>query len=239
MFNIVTLCTKNYISALNFSLTSWVENSGAEHIYIYSDYDIPGLPKTVTCINKLKPVKKWIHGVGKKPWIVRDFFNETDNFFIFLDADCYITKPIDIIVDKLKSAGADIGATRVNKTGISASCGMIPIRHTDRSRKFVYLWQKECRALAEKYIAAHKGSKHREAHDQKSFHNIVHSQLKSNNSLFTVLPLSGTLFNCEDNKNDKFIFKIKISKPYIIHFKGNRYLNKDFVQKAFKVYSKE
>lgn len=228
MFDIFTICTKNYKEAINFTIPSWLKHKSVKHIYIYTDFDYKHPDDRITVIPLIDPTTDWLKVVGYKALILQDFLEnyEVDDF-AFIDIDCLIHKDIS---DVFKSS-FDIAVTRMNSK-VAANSGVWFVKNSEKIKRFALEWQN----LQSKYKAKKKGVvKYKSSYSQRSFSDILHKRAAKDLKL-KVLPLDGKVYNNQSDSNKGWIEKLKKQKHIvkILHFKGRRFLDKGLVDKVLK-----
>jgi len=225
-FSIFTICTENYKEAINFSVPSWLKFNNVVKIYIYTDFDLNYDDDRVVIINKINKTKDWLEVVGLKAILLKDFLeNYSDNNFVFIDIDCYMVKDIsdifnedfDIAVTRMfdkKSANSGIWFCKNNENIIKFSNDWINIQNRNKKNKIGIV-------------------KYNSSFSQKAFSEILHKEYK-NKTYLKVLPVDVNKYNYERDDVDEWINNILKYNPYILHFKGRRWRNKDIVNKVFK-----
>lgn len=120
MYDLVTYASKSYMPVLRASLKNWI-NSDVQNIHIYTDKSpcenirvISHRPKGVVIHFKFDPVDDFGTNCARKAIAlyehmnsIKDSGDEDKQFVVFLDADCRIVGPLDIMFHK----DFDIGVT--------------------------------------------------------------------------------------------------------------------------------
>ena len=71
---IYTICTKNFKDAYDFAIDSWLKNTTADKIYVYSDYYWEPTDNRVEVIPILKS-GDWLQIVNYKVTVSKDVLN--------------------------------------------------------------------------------------------------------------------------------------------------------------------
>ena len=228
-FNIVTYVSAGFASCLDLTLKSWVENSGAQEIYIYTDVEAgSGWPIGFDGHNVHTVFKYHERGDnGPAAWmrkieVIQDALPNS-HLLVYLDADVYCTGNLSEAFNTL-SLGADIGATRMfNPTRRghgSINAGVLFFVYDDASLKFVAEWQQ----LAEE-LRPQGGW-----FEQEAASRLLHESFDGLKDYYCT-PLSENVWNCEDDNDQKWLERIEKYRPKLIHFKSGKWKNRELVDK--------
>ncbi len=223
-FSIFTICTENYKDVIDFVIPSWLKLGSVDNIYIYTDFDLVYNDDRVIVLNKIKKTDDWLEIVGLKAVLLGDFLNIYNNeYFVFIDIDCYITKDIVHVFDN----NFDIAATRMYNNGV-ANSGVWFCRNNLNINKFCNEWVQLQKVYKQKKIGI---KKYCSSYGQISFSDILHREHK-NKSYLKVLPINAKKYNYENDDADIWIKDMDKYKPYIVHYKGRRWRNKLIFDKS-------
>lgn len=235
---LLSYCSGNYKDSFDFVIRSWVENTTFDKIIVYTDtseikYDDP----RVQIIKFFDPNSSWIVGTGRRLEAIKDYIlykNEKYDYLCFLDIDCYITRDFPEVFDALENY-FDVGLTRLvsgnDHAKGTATAGVFFLRNSLESKKFIIDWI----SLAEEYKKNDTMLReHKISYVQYSFTQIAFNSFHNLTS-YKILNLSEKVYNSERSDLDEWYDDIRRIKPKILHFKGNRYQNKEIVDAVFSI----
>jgi len=222
-FDIVANCSSNYTEALDFALPSWVSNSGADNIFIYTDSDIENKwGDKVKFIKAYEPSTSWVEWAGRKPKTLLKYVqsNPESTTFFLTDLDCYCVKSWRPAVEDL---GWWFKAIRANKNipdpsdkmAVSVFFGVICAEMGEFAKRWDFNTgnvSKELIADIEKFRVS--------GHDQMVFDALV--------KRYKVDYLNENIWSSERDDYcewkeivEKYKFEVRV-----LHFKGGRWKNK-------------
>ncbi len=228
-FDIVTYCSKSYIDAFDAHIRSWLNNTSAKHIYIYTDTDINKFK-----INNSRVIVKkfhnrcddWIESVGRKTECILDYLqNSKSKYFAFIEMDCYIVSNFEEVFRE----DIDISITRLfskeRYTNATITCGVWFTRIDDPVIDFMKEWHR----LSNLYKLNGIGvCENMIAYDQLSFTDLIRPMYVD--KTMKIVALDENIYNCEHSNRDLMTQQIEDQTPKIIHMKGRRFRNKKFVK---------
>jgi len=229
-FDIVANCSSNYVAALDFALPSWIQNSGADNIFIYTDGPIENKwGDKVKFIETYEPSTEWVEWANRKPKTLVKYLKEANEgtTFFLTDLDCYAVKSWRYAIE---NPGWWFKAIRTDKTIEDASEKMAVAVFfgvvCEEMYQFANKWDRIVEKTAKeqpdliKAIAKLKIS----GHDQMVFDKLV-KQLD-------VVPLNENIWSNERDDYDewkKLITKYK-NEVRVLHFKGGRWKDPKIVK---------
>tara|TARA_Y100000385_G_scaffold246985_1_gene266684 strand:+ start:2053 stop:2763 length:711 start_codon:yes stop_codon:yes gene_type:complete len=216
-YDIIAFCSENYRGCYEFSINSWLDTK-VRKIFIYTDgwEDVDQDDRVVFVNLTDNKESDWVKNVGHKITCINDYWDRVDSIddFCFLDVDNYITRDITHIFEHNKT----VGLTRIGMRGKTVSSGNVFLKKTPSTRKFIDDWLK----LQEEHKVKGKWKNNQVAYDQSSIHNLTIEDI-SGPRQYSITSFSGDIYNSEDDHNPTWIEKIKHFKPYLLHFKANRW----------------
>lgn len=235
---LLSYCSGNYKDSFNFVIKSWVDNTTFDKIIIYTDsnelsYNNP----RVQIIKFFEPATSWIIGTGRRLDAIKDYIldkNEKYDYLCFLDIDCYVTRDFPEVFDALSNY-FDIGLTRLvsgnDHAKGTATAGVFFLKNNIESKKFIIDWV----SLADKFKKNDTMMReHKISYVQYSFTQIAFDSFHNLTS-YKILNLSEKVYNSERSDLDEWYDDVRRFKPKILHFKGNRYQNKEIVDVVFSI----
>ena len=228
-YDIVTYCSQSYMQAFDRNIASWLKNTKAKNIYIYTDTN-PAKFKNKNKRIIIKPMFKkcndWIINVGKKTECILDYLVLTDSKnFAFIEMDCMIFEDFGEVF----MSDMDISVTRMfseeSYTHATITCGVWFANINDNTKQFFNHWHIQSNKYKEAGIGVYAGLI---AYDQLSFTDMIRPAFI--NKTMKVNPLNEKIYNCEHSKMDILIDIIIKKRPKIIHFKGGKFKNQEYVE---------
>jgi hypothetical protein len=226
-FEIFSYCSHNYMDAYEFVIDSWLEQSGASKITIYSDFMREPTRDKVEWVHLDGKIESWLDGTGARLNAIDDFvFNGRNTYqnYAFIDIDCLITGNISHVFD----ASFDIALARLfcteSYTHNIANAGVWFAKAGSGSVTFIKDWFQRAKKLKndEKGI-----ENYRVSYVQYAFTDVAVDHIDTGAS--SVLNLDYRVYNCEHSKRIKWYHYIRDFKPYIVHFKGRAFRDPEFV----------
>jgi hypothetical protein len=232
-FGIITYCTLGYADALALTLNSWIKNSGAKEIVIFTD--TPELEQRVGPAGGVR----FIHAYGppaeelkRYPWerkveSLRAFHESTScQWFAYLDADCWVQSNIRNVFEEMRSKIV-LGTRLLGRDGRGkgeANAGVIFFKRDSALHYFFDLWNRRL-------------DEYRQDHgnwlcEQDAFSHIVIEAFDGLHPFQTGV-VSEHIYNCEHDDDDKWLADIEKYRPKIIHFKRQRFRNPQLIQTVF------
>jgi hypothetical protein len=231
-YDIITYCSESYIDAFDVHITSWLNNTCAKHIYIYTDTD----ESKFKIKNKriiIKPFYEknddWIDNVGRKIECVIDYLKSSKSKYVaFIEMDCYIVSEFDEVFND----NVDISVTRLFSTKRythgTVTCGLWFAQTSPPVLDFMTQWHDTSTKYKDHKIGI---VPELIAYDQLSFTDLIRPAYV--NGTLRVNALDENIYNCEHSKEDDLIEQLKIQIPKIIHFKGRRFRNNGYRKLVF------
>ena len=229
-FDIVANCSSNYVGALEFALPSWISNSGADNIFIYTDGPIENKwGDKVKFIETYEPSTDWMVWCDRKPETLRRYVATTpeSTTFFLTDLDCYCVKSWRPAVEDL---GWWIKTIRTDKTipdcsdkmAVAVFFGVVCKEMLDLAKKWENTTKKITRERPD--FVREIGSLKISGHDQMVFHELVKD--------LDVPKLSENVWSNErdDYGEWKHIVTKYCNEVRVLHFKGGRWKDEAIVK---------
>jgi len=220
------------MNAFKFNSRSWLENSKAKNIILYTDsINFPSYDNSRFILRKFYDKSNdWIENVGRKTECILDYLKtSTRQHFCFIEADCYIVGDFSEVFDEKY----DIAVTRLfssqKHTHATVTCGVWFAQKTKKTIEFFERWNKISKMYKERKLGIVPDLI---AYDQLSFTDII--RLNYVEGPLNVYSLDECVYNSEDSKENIWLEKITRIKPKILHFKGQRYLNEKLTTKVLE-----
>lgn len=230
-FHLVTVATRGYEDALRRLLPSWVANSGASSITVFSHEEIQGLPDGVKNVVGLSDPQNWVQGCMFKAAALAEFIEKRDNGerIVFVDGDCAILGDLRPLVagrEDLALTRFAVDPARYPRCAGTCSSGVVGIRVNPRTRAFVNLWD----AAQACYAAYGHGIKPgKVACDQYALTDLARGRACG----VTVRAMDERVWNSNPETTDAaWLAEIAAQRPAVLHFKGGRWKNEDLVRRA-------
>lgn len=230
-FEIVTYCSENYKDSLDFTLPSWLTNSLASKITIYTDSNkIKSENKKIQVIPFFPKDDDWVVNVGRKTSCIVNYLqtNHEPNF-AFLESDCYVLSDFsEIFLEDF-----DLAVTRMFSKELHTYATITSgVWFTHSSPKAIQIL-KDWNTISKQYYQHNIGiNRNTIAYDQLSFTDLIRPLYAKNEA--NIYPLEEDIYNSEHSKLENWIIKLKKTKPKILHFKGQKFRDKRLVHTVFK-----
>jgi len=218
-------------------IPSWLNNTSAERVVVYTDSDkikIMPLNSKVIVRKEFNKCNNWVTNVGRKTKCILDYL-DTDpaEYIAFIEVDCYILDDFK----ELFKPDVDISITRLfsqeSYTHATITCGVWFAKVSEN----LYTFMKEWHDLSRKYKNLGIGVTPKLiAYDQLSFTDLIRPAFA--NKTLQVNSIDERIYNFERSRDNEWIEKIEEILPKIIHFKGQRFRDTDFVNKILDAASK-
>jgi hypothetical protein len=221
-FQIVTYVSKAFVSALLFTLPSWVANAGAAKIVVYTDHPAVFDGAETRYFFEQPSDDPRVSWRRKIDSLADAYARCSTQFFCWLDADVYSVAEFSEVFERMGTA--EIAATRMfNNTSRgqgAINAGVLFFQRSSRLPQFFQEWA----AATDKLSAARWA-------EQTAASNLIHSAFHGERSYYAT-PVSENLYNLEDDSNPKWLARIKRYRPKLIHFKDKRWRDSVLVQSA-------
>jgi hypothetical protein len=229
-YNIVTYCSANYKSALDFCLDSWFTTK-VNRVYCYTDTLTLSYRQIHQYQGRLRLLKlglpaseDWVENIGRKPDAVARYLSLhlPEPLFCFLDVDCLVLRDLSPAFSEMPPH--DIGVTRLLglPPGVTINCGAWYGQNNEAVRNFVTAW---C-ALSKQYRKNRRMHQpNLPAYEQYAFDTILRQAYCHKKSL-RVQPLA-PVWNSENSNLKEWCHTIRQAVPYVLHFKGGRWQRPD------------
>ena len=137
---IYTICTKNFRDCFDFSINSWLNNTIAEKIYIYTD-DNTWVSKDsrIEIILLFDKCEDWLTSVNYKVIASKDVLRKPFEKFVFMDMDCYLLDDLGHVFNQK----FDFAVTRLNDPhpDVRVSTGVFFFKNTEKTYQFFIWWE--------------------------------------------------------------------------------------------------
>ena len=229
MYCIYTICTKNFKDCYDFSIDSWLNNTNAEKIYIYTD-DPEWVSDNVRIeiINLFDARKGWLVIVNNKVVASKHVLSTPFNRIVFVDIDCYLLYDLEHVFDK----EFDFAVTRLNNShfNVRVSTGIFFFNNTEKTYIFFDAWANLQLNVWGKEKAC--------SQSQNAFSMLIRDKYK--NGSYKVLDLDVDVYNRKTSKKQMPTVKDEFmsNKIKVLHFYNTSFRDKDFVKELFEKYNK-
>lgn len=235
MYTIVSYCSQSYFSRLEKTLKNWNDQSSIENIFIYTnEIDKSDLDKYKN-LNKLKFIEIFdddstcfgINCARKAESLQYFIINNKFENILLLDIDCLIVKDLN----NLFKENANIFVTiypevkeKYRTNNISA--GFVALKNCDQIKDFINQWVERQKSL-------HSAP----SRDQRALSELITDLYKNKNDIYKIKLLNGNVWNSHPCSGDKgyieeWLHRIRINKPYILHFASGSIDSQDIIDKA-------
>jgi hypothetical protein len=234
-YDIVSYCSSDYKDAYEFIVPTWLKNTKAKNIVIYTDSDFQPLDPRVEIRKDFLPSNDWLVGTGRRIDALQKYLDSkpTADYFVFFDIDCYVVRPFEELFD-IMERHFDITLTRLagrnEHSGGTATAGVFFAKNNENVRKFASDWK----IVADRYKLEGKGIvKHKVSFAQYSFTYLVTAAFDLRKS-YTVYIASERVYNFETNNDNEWGDGITKYNPSVIHLKGRGWRNQTIMGQVFK-----
>jgi hypothetical protein len=256
-FDIVTYCGANFAKALEFTFPSWVRNSGAERIIVYTDvptrdfvklYDFVtaatrGLPPAEMLSKPPIPLGRQIHAQtcsdSVKSWdrkidvLEHDFTqcrireHTSPRNWIWLDSDCFVTKFLGEVFNRM--GNANVAATRAIGRTIRGRGQANAGVIPFRYTNGLEQFFKDWRDYAVKFRGGENApvTNKNMYYEQTAFSHRVLEAFDDQRPYLGAV-ISENIWNCEEDSPANLVRLVEKFQPRVIHFKGRRWEDKLF-----------
>jgi UDP-N-acetylglucosamine pyrophosphorylase len=227
-YSIFTICTENYRDAYEFVIDSWLNNTKAEKIYIYTDDDKWKISNPrIELVKFLDKSTDWLKIVKTKTTVFKHFLTtyNIDNS-IFVDMDCYIKEDLGHVFENK----FDVAVTRLNQKRTAVSTGIILVKNREKMIPFLDEWNNQQEHLDSK---RRKVKERTCSNNQKSFSDLIRK--KNRDRKMNVLDLDVDIYNrkAKPNRIKDLVKQEKAGKKIkVLHFYNTSYRNKKYVKQV-------
>jgi len=181
----------------------------------------------------------WIVGTARRLDSIKHYVLDTKSnydYLCFLDMDCYVTEDFEEVFYPLKEL-YDIGLTRLisqedKVTAKTATAGVFFAKNNDQFRNFVFEWV----SLSNKYKRNSKMTRdHKISFVQYSFTELVKASFHGLKK-YKMINYSEKIYNSERQDLQNWYKDIKKYNPKILHYKGNRFQDRNIVTSVQRIY---
>lgn len=235
-FEIITYVSGGYDRCLAITLPTWLANTSAERIVIYTDGPGNQIRDQVSNDASEKMIE-WRQLFNELPEslpscyerkivVLLNAFNRCQTtHFCWLDADVMATADFKEAFAKMGSN--EIGGTRMFNQTIRGkgelNAGVIFFQNKPDLGTFFLDWM----ALAKDFKANGNGGRW---YEQASASRLIHSAFRGERS-YSAAALPEDLYNCEDDSTKQWFARIERFRPKLIHMKGGRWEVPEMLQR--------
>jgi len=235
MFDIISFCSASYFSKLEKTLKNWNDQSSVENIFIYTnEIDQSDLNKYKN-LNKVKFIEIFdddstCFGINcaRKAESLKYFINNNKfENILLLDIDCLIVKDLN----NLFKENANIFVTiypevkeKYRTNNISA--GFVALKNCDQIKDFINQW-----------VERQKSLHNAPSRDQRALSELITNLYKNHNDIYKIKLLNGNIYNSHPCNGGvgyvkEWLHRVKIYKPYILHFSSGTIDNNQIIDDA-------
>lgn len=227
-FEIITYVSGGYDRCLAITLPTWLANTSAERIVIYTDGPGNQIREQVSNDASAKMIE-WRQLFNELPEslpicyerkivVLLNAFNRCrTTHFCWLDADVMATADFKEAFAKMGSN--EIGGTRMFNQTIRGkgelNAGVIFFQNSPMLTTFLLDWTD----LAKQFKAKGQGGLW---YEQASASRLIHAAFHGQRT-YSAAALSGELYNCEDDSTKQWFARIERCRPKLIHMKAGRW----------------
>jgi len=236
-FDIVTYCSNSYFDAYKQHVPSWLNNTSAKRVIVYTDSDkikIMPLNSKVIVRKQFNKCNNWVTNVGRKTKCILDYLDtDPSEYMAFIEIDCYVLNDFKEVF----KPDVDISVTRMfsqeSYTHATITCGVWFAKVSED----LYTFMKDWHNLSRKYKDLGIGVTEKLiAYDQLSFTDLIRPAFA--NQTLRINAINERVYNFEHSDKEQWIEKIEEITPKIIHFKGQRFRDSEFVNEILDNASK-
>lgn len=223
-YSIFSLCTKGYRDAYDFVINSWLNNTNAEKIYIYTnDNDWRSNNKRVKILTFSNDETNWNKIVAFKTDAYIDIYRRNITNSVFLDIDCYVFTDIGHVFEK----NFDFAVTRLYYENIAVNSGVVFTKRTEKLVRFYKEWRNLEYSLNKRNIPKPRTC----SNNQKSFSDLIRKKNKTKQ--MNILDLDAQIYNRKAKPEGLNVLLDQIhsgKEIKILHFVNNSYRNLEYVE---------
>lgn len=233
LFHLVTVAGKSYGDCLRRFLPTWVKNSGAETITVFSDAKIDGLPPEVEIRTDMEIGTTWIDGcMAKAEALVRLARERTPGErCVFLDADCAVLRdlrPFAVGREDLALTRLAVDPAAYPRCAGTCSSGALAFTINDRTKSFLNLWAEVQGAYARNGHGVKSG---KVAADQYALTDLARGRACG----VTIRAMDEHVWNnAPDLFDEAWLEDIAKHRAAVLHFKGGRWRDEKLVRRAIE-----
>lgn len=235
MFDLVTYCNQPYFSRLEKTIKNWNDQKSVENIFIYTNeinkYDLDKYKN----LNKVKFIKLFEDdstcfgtNCSRKAESLKYFINNNKfENILLLDIDCLIMKDLNDLFNEDFNIFVTIYPEVKEKYRTNnISAGFVALKNCNQTKDFINQW-----------VERQNNLRQAPCRDQKALSELITDLYKNHNDIYKIKLLDSNVWNshpCSGGKGyiEEWLHRIKINKPYILHFASNSIDSQDIIDKA-------
>jgi len=235
MFDLITYCSRNYISRFSKTIGSWCDQKSVDKIYVYNDYGTVENHDSDKIISRniFEPSTDFGINCARKALCIQHFIKNTkfDNA-LFIDIDCLIVRDLSGLFDEQFDVAVTIyPEVKPRHQTRNISSGFIAFKNSIGVAPIIDLWISIQENIAEERF--HPSP----CRDQKALSEVI-TEMK-NNAKADIKLLNSHVYNSHPLSGGKgfvgdWLRRIDIYKPCILHFASGTIDNQDFIEMAIK-----
>lgn len=218
---IYTICTKNFKDAYDFSINSWLNNTTAEKMYVYTDdVDWASNNSRIEIIPLFDKCEDWLTSVNYKVTASKAVVKKPFDKFVFVDMDCYLTGDLGHVFEQ----EFDFAVTRLNNLlpDVRVSTGMFFFKDTEKIHQFFIWWEELQKNVWGKEKAC--------SQSQNAFSMLIRKLNEDGD--YNILDVDVDIYNRKISNKWLSGLEKDIKKVIVLHFYNNSYRNVDCVKKV-------
>jgi len=209
---IYTICTKNFKDAYNFVIDSWLNNTIAEKIYIYTD-DIDWVSNNyrIEIIPLFGACNDWLTSVNYKVTASKDVVKKPFEKLVFVDMDCYLTGDLEHVFEQ----EFDFAVTRLNNPhpDVRVSTGIFFFHNTEKTKKLFDEWEELQKNVWGKEKAC--------SQSQNAFSMLIRQHHEIGD--YNIIDLDVDIYNRKTSTKWLIDLRKDIEKTIVLHFYNTSY----------------
>jgi hypothetical protein len=216
-----TICTKSYKDAFDFAISSWLRNTSAKRIIVYTDAEWPSPDSRVEIVKAFEPGGSWTDNACRKPTMALKTLVENCTNIAFVDMDCYIRRDLAHVFDQQ----FDVAFTKLERKD-NVSSGIYFYRRRRCVRHFMELWRKAIADVIER--------KEHECLSQRTLSRVIDEMAGK----MEILGLDASVYNRKIKaivRNPEQRRALANDDSAVLHFYGRSYQCKDAVTDVMNI----
>jgi len=230
MFDIISFCSASYFSKLEKTLKNWNDQKNIENIYIYTDNEIVEnqIYNKIIYRNIFELSECFGINCARKAESLKYFINNNKfENILLLDIDCLIVKDLNNLFEENANIFVTIYPEVKEKYRTNnISAGFVALKNCDQIKDFINQW-----------VERQKSLHNAPSRDQRALSELITNLYKNHNDIYKIKLLNGNVWNshpCSGGKGyiEEWLHRIRINKPYILHFASGSIDSQDIIDKA-------
>lgn len=224
-YTIFSICTENYKDAYDFAIDSWLNNTKAHKIIIYSDIEWEPKDPRIKIEKIFSQSSDWGTNICRKSKASLEALNEGDNL-VFVDMDCYIRGDIGHVFRN----GFDLAVTKLERKG-NVSTGIYFFRNNPKTNKFMNIWENTVKTLNG------FGSRKSRPKDQVTFSSTIDKMARA----MTISNLDYCRYNrkiTDIKRTKEQLRNLKADNSLVLHFYNKSYNSSRNIDEVFGILSR-